>query len=67
MTGLAVSASTGLGALFFGYPFLTSAFGHFHLPVLGEVEVVTAVLFDFGVYLVVIGTTLGIIRTIAEE
>jgi multicomponent Na+:H+ antiporter subunit A len=67
MAGLAVSASTGLGALCFGYPFLTSAFGHFHFPLLGEVELVTAALFDFGVYLVVVGTTLGIIRTIAED
>ncbi|MCS6925079.1 MAG: DUF4040 domain-containing protein [Candidatus Binatia bacterium] len=67
MTGLAIAASTGLGALCFGYPFLTSAFGHLHLPLIGEVELVTAVLFDFGVYLVVVGTTLGIIRTIAED
>src|SRR5690606_29209233 len=32
VAGLALSASTGLGALLFGYPFLTSAFGHVHLP-----------------------------------
>jgi len=67
MSGLSVSALTGLGALVFGQPFLTSAFGHFHLPILGEVELVTTALFDLGVYLVVVGTTLGIIRTIAEE
>jgi multicomponent Na+:H+ antiporter subunit A len=67
MSGLSVSALTGLGALVFSRPFLTSAFGHFHLPILGEVELVTAALFDLGVYLVVVGTTLGIIRTIAEE
>jgi multicomponent Na+:H+ antiporter subunit A len=66
MAGLTVAALTGLGALLFGLPFLTSAFGHFHLPFLGEVELVTATLFDLGVYLVVVGTTLGIIRTIAE-
>lgn len=30
MLGLTVSAVTGLGALMFGRPFLTSAFGHFH-------------------------------------
>ena len=66
MAGLTLSAVTGLGALAFGYPFLTSAFGHFHLPFFGEIELVTAVLFDLGVYFVVVGTTLGIIRTIAE-
>jgi multicomponent Na+:H+ antiporter subunit A len=67
MLGLMLSALTGLGALAFGRPFLTSAFGHFQLPFLGEVELVTAALFDLGVYLVVVGTTLGIIRTVAEE
>jgi multicomponent Na+:H+ antiporter subunit A len=67
MIGLSISALTGLGALVFGRPFLTSAFGHFHLPILGEVELVTAALFDLGVYLVVVCTTLGIIRTVAEE
>jgi multicomponent Na+:H+ antiporter subunit A len=67
MLGLMVAALTGLGALACGRPFLTSTFGHFHLPFFGEVEVVSAALFDLGVYLVVVGTTLGIIRTIAEE
>jgi multicomponent K+:H+ antiporter subunit A len=67
MLGLTLSAVTGLGALAFGRPFLTSAFAHLQLPVLGEVELVSAALFDGGVYLVVVGTTLGIIQTIAEE
>lgn len=66
MAGLTVAALTGLGALVFGLPFLTSTFGHFQLPFFGEVELVTATLFDLGVYLVVVGTTLGIIRAIAE-
>ena len=65
--GLLLAAFTGLGALAFGHPFLTSAIGHFVLPLLGEVEIVTAIGFDIGVYLVVLGTTLGIIRTIAED
>jgi multicomponent Na+:H+ antiporter subunit A len=67
MSGLTVSSLTGLGALLFGYPFLTSTFGHVQVPFLGEVELATAALFDVGVYLVVVGTSLGIIRTIAEE
>ena len=65
--GLLLAAFTGLGALAFGHPFLTSAIGHFVLPLLGEVELVTAIGFDIGVYLVVLGTTVGIIRTIAED
>ena len=66
-SGLTLSAVTGTGALVFGQPFMTSAFGHFHLPLLGDVELASAMFFDIGVYLVVVGTTLAIIRTIAEE
>lgn len=65
--GLLLAAGTGLGAVLLGHPFLTSAVGHFHIPLLGEVEMVTAQAFDVGVYLVVMGTTVGIIRTIAED
>ena len=64
--GLLVAALTGLGAVALGQPFLTSAFGHFFVPLLGEVELATAMGFDIGVYLVVVGTTIGIIQSVAE-
>jgi multicomponent K+:H+ antiporter subunit A len=56
--GLAIAGATGLGALFFGKPFLTSAHGHPAIALLGEVPLATAALFDLGVYLVVVGGTL---------
>ncbi|NML18329.1 monovalent cation/H+ antiporter subunit A [Azohydromonas caseinilytica] len=56
--GLAVAGLTGLGALFFGHPFLTSAHGHPSVPVLGELPLATATLFDLGVYVTVVGATL---------
>ncbi|NIC38493.1 monovalent cation/H+ antiporter subunit A [Halomonas desiderata] len=61
VSGLAVALATGLGSWLFGYPFLTSAFGHFHLPVVGEFELATAMLFDVGVYLAVVGAVLMIL------
>ena len=64
--GLLVAALTGLGAVALGQPFLTSAFGHFSVPLLGEVELATAMGFDIGVYLVVVGTSIGIIQRVAE-
>ena len=64
--GLVLAALTGLGALVFAQPFLTSAFGHFAIPLVGEVELATAMVFDIGVYLVVVGTSIGVIQTIAE-
>ncbi len=59
--GLAIAVATGLGSWLFGYPFLTSAFGHFHIPLIGEIELASAMLFDLGVYLAVVGATLMIL------
>ncbi|TDV34311.1 multisubunit potassium/proton antiporter PhaA subunit /multisubunit potassium/proton antiporter PhaB subunit [Paraburkholderia caballeronis] len=59
--GILCAALTGLGSLAFGYPFLTSAFGHLHLPLVGEIELSTAMLFDLGVFGAVVGTTLTIV------
>lgn len=59
--GVLIAAATGLVSLLFGYPFLTSAFGHFTLPFVGEIELASAMLFDLGVYLTVVGGTLLIL------
>lgn len=55
--GVLIAALTGLGSWAFGRPFLTTAFGHFELPLVGEFELATAMLFDLGVYLTVVGST----------
>ena len=59
--GVLIAAATGLASLPLGYPFLTSAFAHIHLPLIGEIEVASAMLFDLGVYLTVVGGTLLIL------
>ena len=59
--GLAIAVLTGLGSLALGYPFLTSAFGHFHWSLVGDFELASAMAFDLGVYLVVVGATLLIL------
>jgi multicomponent K+:H+ antiporter subunit A len=61
--GLLVAGLTGLGSVAFGHPFLTSSFGHPVLPVIGELPLATAALFDLGVYLTVIGATLLALMT----
>ncbi|HZF98579.1 MAG TPA: monovalent cation/H+ antiporter subunit A [Pseudoxanthomonas sp.] len=53
--GLMVSALTGLAAMAFGYPFLTSGHVEPRLPLVGEVPLASALGFDTGVYLVVFG------------
>jgi multicomponent K+:H+ antiporter subunit A len=53
--GLLVAGATGVASFFAGAPFLTSAHGHPRIPVLGEVPLASAALFDLGVYLTVVG------------
>lgn len=60
-SGLLIAASTGIASWYFGYPFLTSTFSHLHLPLLGDFELASAMAFDIGVYLVVVGTSLLIL------
>ncbi|RYY90367.1 MAG: DUF4040 domain-containing protein, partial [Comamonadaceae bacterium] len=62
--GLAVAGLTGVGAFFFGQPFLTSAYAHPVLPFLGEAGLATAALFDLGVYVTVVGATLLLFATL---
>ncbi len=57
-SGLAIAGLTGLGAFAFGHPFLTSAFGHPTVPLLGELPLATAAIFDLGVYITVVGATM---------
>jgi len=56
--GLGIAWLTGVGAFVFGRPFLTSAFGHPVVPLLGELPLATAALFDLGVYITVVGATM---------
>ena len=65
--GLVTACGTGLGAWLFGYPFLTSHTAHLDLPVLGEIHVPSAFVFDLGVFLVVVGTTMLILVALAHQ
>ncbi|MBA4263328.1 MAG: monovalent cation/H+ antiporter subunit A, partial [Comamonadaceae bacterium] len=64
--GLGIAGLTGVGAFVLGRPFLTSAFGHPHVPLLGELPLATAALFDLGVYLTVVGSTLLTISVLGQ-
>lgn len=66
--GLLIAVLTGVGSFLFDEPFLSHTFAHLHhVPIFGELELATAVLFDLGVYLTVVGITLTIILTIAND
>ncbi|WP_310563972.1 monovalent cation/H+ antiporter subunit A [Hydrogenophaga sp.] len=65
-SGLGIAGLTGVGAFVLGRPFLTSAHGHPQVPLLGELPLATAALFDLGVYLVVVGGTLLTISVLGQ-
>ncbi|WP_239257017.1 Na(+)/H(+) antiporter subunit B [Listeria ilorinensis] len=65
--GLLFALGTGLIGILTGDAFLTHKYTHVDLPILGDVALHTATLFDLGVYLVVVGVTLTIIQTIGES
>lgn len=64
--GLGCAMLTGLGSWAFGAPFLTSAFDYFHWPLVGEFELATALLFDLGVYLTVVGSVSLILASLGK-
>ncbi|WP_284734341.1 monovalent cation/H+ antiporter subunit A [Sphingosinicella terrae] len=65
--GLLVACATGAAAMLFGYPFLTSSFQYLELPVLGAVPLASALLFDTGVFLLVVGATALILVALAHQ
>jgi multicomponent K+:H+ antiporter subunit A len=65
--GLVIACGTGLGAWLFGYPFLTSHTAHVDLPLLGQIHVPSAFVFDLGVFGVVVGTTMLILVALAHQ
>ena len=65
--GLLSATLTGLGALFAGYPFLTTHTWHVSLPVLGDIHIASALFFDVGVYAVVVGSTLLMLTALGHQ
>ncbi|UIK07671.1 monovalent cation/H+ antiporter subunit A [Neorhizobium galegae] len=65
--GLLTAVSTGIGAWFFGYPFLTSHFQYVELPLIGKMPAATALLFDLGVFSLVVGSTVLILVALAHQ
>jgi multicomponent K+:H+ antiporter subunit A len=64
--GLAFAAGVGIISWFFARPFLTSTHGHFEIPLLGDIELASVIIFDLGVYLVVVATVLLILTELGR-
>ncbi|MGM0605876.1 MAG: MnhB domain-containing protein [Halobacteriota archaeon] len=65
--GLSVIVASGFAGFLFGEPFLAQGFVHRTVPLFGEVELASALLFDAGVYCVVVGGLLTILSVVGNE
>ncbi len=65
--GLIFSAGTALASVFLGAPALSSATIEMTLPLLGDIKLVTALFFDLGVYLIVVGLVLDVLRSLGAR
>ena len=65
--GLILAVGTAVVPLFFGLAPLTSTFWEWEIPGIGHMEFVTSTIFDIGVYLVVIGLVLDVLRSLGAE
>jgi len=65
--GIVLTASTGAAPLLAGADLLRSGFHELTLPVLGHVKLTSVLVFDTGVFLVVVGVVLALLRTLGAE
>ena len=65
--GLTIAGLTGVAAWFWSRPFLTSAHIYVSPPVIGEMHLASAALFDVGVYVTVVGATMLMISVLGDS
>jgi len=65
--GLLLAAATGLAAWIFSHPFLTSHTAHVALPIVGELHLPSAFVFDLGVFSLVVGATTLMLIALAHQ
>ena len=64
--GLFIATGSGLTPLALGGTVLQSAVLDFHVPLLGDIHLVTSLFFDIGVYLVVVGLMVDLLRSLGS-
>jgi multisubunit Na+/H+ antiporter MnhB subunit len=65
--GLIVAATTATLPVLFGDPVLDNAYLELDVPVAGGIKVTSALVFDLGVYLVVVGLVLMVVEAFGER
>ncbi len=65
--GLLTALAAGAGAWLFGRPLLTSYATYLKIPLIGDVPLATAILFDLGVFSLVLGATILMLVALAHQ
>ncbi|MCO6390936.1 monovalent cation/H+ antiporter subunit A [Aliihoeflea aestuarii] len=65
--GLMVALLTGMSSFLFGYPFLTTYFQYTEIPFVGEMPTASALLFDLGIFSLVVGAIVLMLVAIAHQ
>ncbi len=65
--GLLLAVGTAAAPMLFGEAALTSAYESLHLGWFGDLSLVSSTVFDIGVYLVVVGVVLDVLRSLGAE
>ncbi|MFP3913924.1 MAG: MnhB domain-containing protein [Actinomycetota bacterium] len=65
--GLSLAIATGVGGWVWGESFLTSVKVDLELPLLGEIHATSALPFDIGVFLVVVGLAAALIQALGSD
>ena len=66
-SGLLLALLVGVAAQVVGYPFMTTAFQYVEIPYIGRVPLASALLFDLGVFSLVVGATVLILIALAHQ
>src|SRR5690625_7233026 len=66
-SGMVIAVTAGVLPLLFGGTVFASATPVLHVPLLGELQFPSALLFDFGVYVVVVGVMLAFMRYMCDK
>ncbi|KQP73482.1 cation:proton antiporter [Methylobacterium sp. Leaf111] len=65
--GLLVAVLAGAGSWLFGRPFLTASFAYWEPPLLGKVPVASALVFDLGIMVLVVGASALMLVALAHQ
>lgn len=61
--GIMFTTAATVAPMVFGYPPLTSSYAEFDVPLIGDVTVLSALIFDAGVYIIVVGLIMHVLAS----